>query len=146
MPPIMTEANQPHDFWDVLFLIEFEFKKLNLHWYSPEVIDFIYRLHHAAGYQPPSQEMAIMALSYKQLEVILKKLGGLGGKEPDSRRAELLIEVETTFLRLNITWESERVVNFLSRIGNGKHLNRDKLSYAQLKTLADKLKVATDEK
>jgi hypothetical protein len=142
----MTEPDQPHDFWDVLFLIEFEFKKLNLHWYSPKVIDFIYRLHQVAGYQPPNNEMAIMALSYRQLETILKKIGGLRGKEPDSRRAELLIEIETNFLRLNLTWESERVVNFLSRIGNGERLNRDTLSYVHLKTLADKLKVATDEK
>lgn len=74
MPPIVSEPTQPDDFSEVIDSIDFYLKHLGLSWANPRVIALIDRLHAAAGYSAPTPEIAIAALSYKQLKAIEKKL------------------------------------------------------------------------
>ena len=72
--PIVFEAEQPADFSEVIENIDFYLKHLGLSWGNPRVIALIDRLHSAAGYSPPTPEIARIALSYQQLKAIEKKL------------------------------------------------------------------------
>jgi hypothetical protein len=68
MPPIVSELDQPDDFTDVLDSIEFWLKRAGMSWSNERVVDFVNRLHAAAGYIPATYDIAKWALSYRQLK------------------------------------------------------------------------------
>jgi hypothetical protein len=72
--PIVLEPNQPDDLADVLDSIDFQLGRLGIFWTTPKIVEFIDKLHAAAGYVPPTYKIAIVALSYRQLKAIEKQL------------------------------------------------------------------------
>ena len=72
--PIVFEPNQPDDLSDVLDSIDFQLGRLGIFWTSPRIVEFIDKLHAAAGYIPATYKIAIVALSYRQLKAIEKQL------------------------------------------------------------------------
>jgi hypothetical protein len=72
--PIVSEPDQPDDFTDVLDSIDFHMRRLKIFWTTPKIVEFVNRLHAAAGYTPATYEMARYALSYKQLKAIENRL------------------------------------------------------------------------
>jgi hypothetical protein len=74
MPPILTEDDQPEDFTALLEELDLLLSQAKLHWQSDRIVAFIARLHHAAGYTPPSPEASRYALSYRQLQTLATKL------------------------------------------------------------------------
>ena len=74
MPPVITQVNQPEDFGELLEEISFVMMETGIRWNSPQVVAYINLLHQRSGYTPPNFEVAVMAMSYYQLNALLNKL------------------------------------------------------------------------
>ncbi len=78
--PIVTEADQPDNFDEILTQISVELHRLGLSWECERTQKYVLALLATRGYTPASYESARYALSYSLLEIFYKKLTQLERK------------------------------------------------------------------
>ncbi len=78
--PIVTEADQPDNFDEILTRISVEFHRLGLSWECERTQKYVLALLATRGYTPASYESARYALSYSLLEIFYRKLTQLERK------------------------------------------------------------------
>jgi hypothetical protein len=72
--PIVTEADQPDNFDEILTQISVELHRLGLSWECERTQKYVLALLATRGYTPASYESARYALSYSLLKIFYRKL------------------------------------------------------------------------
>ena len=142
--PIVTEPDQPDCFEYALLQLETKMLIKGLTWQSDRVLRLIYQLHAAYPWVPTNHETARLGLSYEQLRSLLQRL------ELPDRDAQILSLIQSRLDTLNLSWESDRVVDYLNKLHSAIGWNpitpeqsRLGLNRNQLLTLLKKLNHAT---